>query len=40
MEEINEINNMGFLAGVTTHPTLVAKDKKDYPTTLRKFVLL
>lgn len=30
IEEIKEINNMGFLAGVTTNPSLVAKEKKDY----------
>ncbi len=30
IKEIREINNMGFLAGVTTNPTLVAREKKDY----------
>lgn len=30
IEEIKEINSMGFLAGVTTNPTLVAKEKRDY----------
>jgi len=30
IEEIKEINNMGFLAGVTTNPTLVAREKRDY----------
>lgn len=30
IEEIKEVNSMGFLAGVTTNPTLVAKEKKDY----------
>ncbi|HEX3010526.1 MAG TPA: fructose-6-phosphate aldolase [Syntrophomonadaceae bacterium] len=30
MGEIQEINQMGFLAGVTTNPTLVAREKRDY----------
>lgn len=30
VNEIQEINQMGFLAGVTTNPTLVAREKKDY----------
>jgi len=30
IEEIKEINEMGFLAGVTTNPSLVAKEKRDY----------
>jgi transaldolase len=30
IEEIKEINKMGFLAGVTTNPSLVAKEKRDY----------
>lgn len=30
VNEIKEINRMGFLAGVTTNPTLVAREKKDY----------
>lgn len=30
LEEIREINEMGFLAGVTTNPSLVAKEKRDY----------
>lgn len=30
VEQIQEINEMGFLAGVTTNPTLVAREKKDY----------
>jgi len=30
IEEIKEINSMGFLAGVTTNPSLVAKEKRDY----------
>lgn len=30
IEEIKDINMMGFLAGVTTNPSLVAKEKRDY----------
>lgn len=30
IEEIRDINSMGFLAGVTTNPSLVAKEKRDY----------
>jgi transaldolase len=30
IEEIAEIYSLGFLAGVTTNPTLVAKEKRDY----------
>lgn len=36
IEEIKEINSMGFLAGVTTNPTLVAKEKKDYKTVIKE----
>lgn len=34
--EIKEINTMGFLQGVTTNPSLVAKQKKDYPSVIRE----
>ncbi len=30
IDDVKEINQMGFLAGVTTNPTLVAKEKRDY----------
>lgn len=30
IEEIREINDLGFLAGVTTNPTLVAREKGDF----------
>lgn len=36
IEEIREINTMGFLAGVTTNPSLVAKQKRDYPAIIRE----
>ncbi len=36
IEEIKEINSMGFLAGVTTNPSLVAKEKRDYQEVIRE----
>lgn len=30
IDEIREINQMGFLSGVTTNPSLVAREKRDY----------
>lgn len=30
IEEIREINDLGFLSGVTTNPTLIAREKRDY----------
>ena len=36
IEEIREINDMGFLEGVTTNPSLVAKEKKDYSQVVRE----
>ena len=30
IKEIMEVNSMGFLDGVTTNPSLVAKEKRDY----------
>ncbi len=30
IEEIKEINDMGFLDGVTTNPTLIAREGRDY----------
>lgn len=36
IEEIKEINTMGFLAGVTTNPSLVAKEKRDYQEVIRE----
>jgi len=40
IEEIKEINGMGFLAGVTTNPSLVAKEKKDYKGLIREISML
>lgn len=36
IEEIKEINTMGFLAGVTTNPSLVAKEHGDYHKILKE----
>jgi len=36
VEEIKEINEMGFLAGVTTNPTLVAREGKDFKTVVKE----
>ncbi len=36
IEEIKEINDMGFLGGVTTNPSLVAKEKRDYAEVVRQ----
>lgn len=36
IEEIKEINAMGFLQGVTTNPSLVAKEGRDYHTVIRE----
>ena len=36
IKEITEINEMGFLQGVTTNPSLVAKEGRDYHTVIRE----
>lgn len=36
IEEIKDVHDMGFLAGVTTNPSLVAKEKRDYPEVIRE----
>ena len=36
INEIREINQMGFLDGVTTNPSLVAKEKRDYKAVVRE----
>lgn len=40
IEEIKEISEMGFLAGVTTNPSLVAKEKKDYKGLIKDICML
>lgn len=36
IEEIKEINAMGFLDGVTTNPTLIAREGRDYHEVLKE----
>jgi transaldolase len=36
INEIKEINEMGILAGVTTNPSLVAKEKRDYKQVIKE----
>jgi transaldolase len=36
IEEIKEVNSMGILAGVTTNPSLIAKEGRDYLTVLKE----
>lgn len=40
IEEIREINSMGFLDGVTTNPSLVAKEKRDYHQVIREIAVI
>lgn len=36
IKEIKEINSLGILAGVTTNPTLVARERRDYHQVVRE----
>lgn len=36
VEEIREANDMGVIAGVTTNPSLIAKEGRDYTTVLKE----
>ena len=36
VEEIRKANEMGIIAGVTTNPSLIAKESRDYAETLRE----
>lgn len=36
VEEIRKANDMGIIAGVTTNPSLIAKEGRDYLETLRE----
>ncbi len=40
IEEIREINELGVLAGVTTNPTLVAREGRDYHQVIREICTL
>lgn len=36
LDEIREAASMGIISGVTTNPSLIAKEGKDYEETLRE----
>ena len=36
VEEIRKANDMGVICGVTTNPSLIAKEGKDYVETLKE----
>ena len=36
VEDIKKANDMGVICGVTTNPSLIAKEGKDYVETLKK----
>ena len=38
VNEIREANEMGMICGVTTNPSLIAKEGKDYIETLKEIV--
>ena len=35
VDEVRKANDMGVIAGVTTNPSLIAKDVRDYATVLK-----
>ena len=36
LEEIKDTNNMGIICGVTTNPSLIVKEKKDFKETIKE----
>ena len=36
INEVREIHALGFLSGVTTNPSLVAKEKRDYKQVIKE----
>ena len=36
VDEIRKANDMGIIAGVTTNPSLIAKEGRDYAETLKE----
>ena len=38
VDEIRRANDMGIIAGVTTNPSLIAKEGRDYAETLKQRV--
>ncbi len=40
VEEIRKANDMGIIAGVTTNPSLIAKEGRDYAETLKEIAAI
>ena len=40
VEEIRKANDMGVIAGVTTNPSLIAKEGRDYAETLAEIATI
>ena len=40
VDEIRKANEMGVIAGVTTNPSLIAKEGRDYAETLKEIAAL
>ena len=40
VEEIRKANDMGIIAGVTTNPSLIAKEGRDYAETLAEIATI
>lgn len=38
VDEIRKANDMGIIAGVTTNPSLIAKEGRDYAETLKEIL--
>ena len=40
VDEIRSANDMGIIAGVTTNPSLIAKEGRDYAETLKEITTI
>ena len=40
VDEIRRANDMGIIAGVTTNPSLIAKEGRDYAETLKEIATI
>ena len=40
VDEIRSANDMGIIAGVTTNPSLIAKEGRDYAETLKEIATI
>ena len=40
VDEIRKANDMGIIAGVTTNPSLIAKEGRDYAETLKEIATI